>query len=171
MSRRARPIRVEGDLAYIPLTKGYEAVIDAGDVPKVEGVNWIATTPKHHIYAMRSLPRDSLGHQEKVMMHRLILGAPEGVLVDHINGNGLDNRKSNLRLVTFLENAWNARKYKTSTTGLKGVTYEPSRQKWRARINVAGKRMSLGWFDTPGAAHTAYCDAAKRWHGEYARFG
>lgn len=87
--------------------------------------------------------------------------------IDHINGNGLDNRLINLREATQAENTANARKKKTCKSGFKGVT--AYRSKWVATVGKAGRKIHLGCFDTREQAHAAYCSAAKRLHGEFAR--
>lgn len=108
--KEIRPVRVEGDVAYVPLTRGYQAMIDAADAPLVADRNW-AYHPqggRWHVmgYAHSSWPLP------RMLMHRIILGVgpgrrgirPGDIVVDHRNGNGLDNRRSNLRTLTALEN-------------------------------------------------------------------
>jgi len=90
--------------------------------------------------------------------------------VDHINGDGLDNRRCNLRLATPSQNARNRKLRADSTTGYKGVYQEKKRLKWRATIRVNGKRRTLGRFNAPEDAYRAYCQAATEAFGEYARF-
>lgn len=108
----------------------------------------------------------SVGRGKK--LHRLILNTPSGMETDHINGNKLDNRRRNLRIVTHNQNMYNKKKYKNNTVGFKGISlYEG---KYQARIGHDGKRIYLGAFNTPEEAHKAYCKAAKELHGRYARF-
>lgn len=108
----------------------------------------------------------------KVFMHRMILNVSNPkIIVDHINGNPLDNRKGNLRICNIAQNARNASRRKDSTTGFKGVwryTYDKSR--FVAQICHDKKRYRLGMFDTAEDAHKAYCEKAKELFGEYARF-
>ena len=170
MSRKIRQIRVEGNIAYVPLTQGYEAIIDTADVPLVEGVNWFAKVRSHAVYAVNSGQRDQLsGKQYTLRMHRLILGAKAGVHVDHINSSGIDNRRCNLRLVTPGQNNKNARVRCDNTSGLKGASLDKRHNKWRSRINVDGVSIALGYYDTAREAHQAYCEASRRLHGEYGR--
>lgn len=90
------------------------------------------------------------------------------VWLDHINGNTLDNRISNLRAVTPSQNAANKRPRRDSTSGLKGVYFYPHENKWRSQICRDGITRSLGVFDTPEAAHEAYNEAAAALFGEHA---
>lgn len=89
-------------------------------------------------------------------------------IVDHRNGNPLDNRRENLRLTDKAGNCQNAKRRKDNGIGLKGVS--KNHTKWMARIQVRSKYVYLGNFATPELAHKAYCEAAKELHGEFARF-
>ena len=166
-AKAVRTIRVEGDLAYVPLTRGYEAVIDAADVPLVEGRNWYAKQRTHTVYACRS--QWSGGADVTVRMHRVIAAAPDGMDVDHIDGDGLNNRRSNLRHATRSENNCNRRAALKNASGLKGVSWNKANKKWLAQIRFHKQKKHLGYFNTPEEAHAAYCAAANVLHGEYAR--
>ena len=162
-----RPIRIQGQLAYVPLTQGYEAVIDAADVPLVDGFNWQAQVHSHNVYAFRN---DRTGPRRRVVrMHRIIMGEPLGFEVDHKDSNGLNNRRSNLRVATTAQNQHNQRKRKDNTSGFKGVYRRENKGKWRARIMINGVRKDLGGYDTPEAAHDAYCEASAKYHKEFGR--
>lgn len=106
-------------------------------------------------------------------MHSLIMAPPDGMLVDHVSGDGLDNRRSNLRFATAEQNAFNRKRYETNTSGAKGVTFKKSRSgvggSWQAYINVRGRRFWLGCYPTMQLASAAYDAAAVRFFGEYAR--
>jgi len=102
-------------------------------------------------------------------MHRLILNPPAGITIDHINGNGLDNRRENLRLAGRGQNQCNRGKQSNNTSGFKGVTWHKNLNKWEAGISISGKRYHVGFYKTPEAAARAYDDAAKKYHGEFAR--
>lgn len=162
-----RPIRIEGDIAYVPLTQGYEAVIDAQDVPLVQGYNWIAFKGRRSIYAARTQIIGGIKHC--FFMHRVILGAPKGDLADHIDGNGINNTRKNLRIASPAQNNWNARVRVDNTTGFKGVTYRKKSGRWQARIMVSGKNRCLGSFATAELAHEAYRKASAELHGEFGR--
>lgn len=168
MSRPIRPIRIEGNIAYVTLTKGYEAVIDAEDVSLVSENNWTAIPSGNTAYAVR---RSILGGKKSVRtMHRLIIGDPKGLLVDHINGNGLDNRKENLRTATKSQNMHNATIRKDNKTGYKGVSWDKAAKKYRAEIRIFRKGIFLGLFECPKEASLAYIEACKRYHKEYAKW-
>jgi hypothetical protein len=89
--------------------------------------------------------------------------------IDHIDGNPLNNRWKNLRLATRGENQFNRGADYTNTSGYKGVTYHKQCRKWVARIGHKRKSYHLGLFETAKTAHAAYCEAAIRLHGEFAR--
>lgn len=158
----------------IPLTRGQVTLISMEDVDLVQ-FKWYAMRSRYRFYATRSLPSIN-GSRKHQLLHRIILerilGKPlnRKEQVDHINGDGLDNRRENLRLATHNQNQWNSRKLKTNTSGYKGVGYYPNLAKWWARIRVNGRRIHLGYFATPELAYKAYCEAAVKYHGEFARF-
>lgn len=166
--RHIRTIRVDGDVAYVPLSQGMEAIIDAADVPVVGGMNWCANRIKGSIYAVRSRFADD-GRHIGLMMHRLIMDAPAGSVVDHINGDGLDNRRENLRIATHAENLRNSRLSCRNTSGVKGVCWDKGHKKWAAFISVSGKVHRLGRFSDKGDAARAYAEASRRLHGEFGR--
>jgi len=104
----------------------------------------------------------------RIKMHRLILAAPDNVHVDHINGDGLDNRRENLRPVTPQQNQANSRKHIAGASRFKGVAWSKPAKKWRAYINVGRKQQHLGLFDEEIAAARAYDAKAVALFGEHA---
>jgi len=152
----------------VPLPRGFQAIIDAADADLVVGRVW-------HVLG------DSIGRPYAVSpnglqgMHRAILNPPNDMVIDHINGDGLDNRRANLRVCSVAQNRRNARKTRSATTSrFKGVWYErPSSEHggkpWRARIVFERRNIRLGRFDTEVAAARAYDEAAQRLHGEFAK--
>lgn len=165
----AREIQICGDVAFVPLTQGLVAIIDASDAPLAAFHNWCATINKSVTYAVRSASKDEPNHRARILLHRVIMSAPDDLLVDHINGDGLDCRRANMRLATFAENARNQRRRITNTSGFKGVSYVKESGKWQARIRFAGARENLGYFATREEASAAYVEASKRLHGEFSR--
>ena len=103
-------------------------------------------------------------------LHRLIMNAPDGMDVDHINGNPLDNRKCNLRICTHAQNSFNKGKYKNNTSGFKGVNWNNNNKKYQSRIMLNGKSISLGYFEKAEDAYKAYCGACVKYHQEFHHF-
>jgi len=108
------------------------------------------------------------GGSRAVYLHRQITGAERGQVVDHINGNPLDNRRENLRICTQAQNTRNSRMHRNNRLGVKGVYEQGGR--YRAQIRADGKKVCLGYFSTAEEAARAYAAAAQRLHGEFARF-
>lgn len=162
-----RPVRIVGDIAFVPLTLGLEAIIDASDAKIVEGYPWAARRSPRAVYAQANITND--GARATVILHRLLLSAPPGALVDHRDGDGLNNRRSNLRLCGYPENGWNRAVSSASTSGIKGVSWIAKDRRWSARIRAgAGVRVHLGNFLTKEEAAAAYAEAARKYHGEFA---
>lgn len=105
---------------------------------------------------------------EKVMFHRLVLGALHGQIIDHVNGNPLDNRKVNLRFCTHAENMRNRKTHGNNASGIKGVQ-RCSDSRFRARITVNGRRIEIGSFRSAEDAGKAYAAAARHYFGNFAR--
>ena len=93
----------------------------------------------------------------------------QGLDIDHINGDGLDNRIANLRLATRSQNIANSKAHRDNATGFKGVSFNREKQKFEAYIYHDGRQRSLGYHDTAEEAHAAYCHAAREVFGEFAR--
>jgi hypothetical protein len=147
-------------MTKISLTQNKHALIDDSDVDMVGKYKWNYTS---HGYAETRI------EGKLVRMHRLIMSAPRGVLVDHINMNGIDNRKSNLRLCTKSENMRNRNKTKLNTSGYKGVVWDKVNKKWRSQIRMDGKNYNIGRFLLKRDAVMAYNNKAKEFFGQFAR--
>lgn len=150
----------------IALTQGKIALVDEADYDTVAKYKWSAYRRGRTFYA-ETASRKPDGTPTTLQMHRLILSSAPRVGVDHIDGDGLNNQRHNLRPASNAENQRNSRRRTDNTTGYKGVTRR--RARFRAQIRVDGKRIYLGSFDTPQAAYEAYCRAASELHGEFAR--
>jgi hypothetical protein len=161
-----RKIRVEGDVAYVPLPDGTEATIDAEDAELVGQYNWCLSGG----YVNTHLPLGN-GKRRTLHLHRLVMGDPEGKFIDHRNGNPLENRKAFLRVATDSQNQYNRGIPSHNTSGHKGVSWHKPKEKWLARIRHEGKRIHLGYFTDIEEAAQAYKEAAVKYHKEFANFG
>jgi hypothetical protein len=150
----------EESVRYIDLTGGFFAIVDAGDYEWLSKHTW-RVTGGYSSYACCKIANKT------VYMHRLIMNPPPGMVVDHINRNRWDNRRSNLRACTQAENLQNRRKSR-GTSVFKGVFWHTRRRKWLATIGHMGKTIQIGFFDEEIKAARAYDDAARRLFGQYA---
>lgn len=157
-----RPAIIEGDIAKIPLG------VNAKDGYAIVDKEYAYLADRHKFcltdngYAKTDI--EGVG----VRIHHLIMGKPPKPLVtDHINRDRLDNRKSNLRFVTFQRNIQNA-KGQPNKSGFKGVAYVNATGKWRAYIKPFGKQLSIGTFTTKEEAAKAYDKEARKYWGDYA---
>lgn len=160
------------DYTSIVLTQGQTAIIDNCDAD-LQQFKWQARKGRNNCYYATRTLYPSKSH---IAMHRVIMGRIQNreivsdEWVDHIDGNPLNNRRSNLRIATPRQNALNSRKRIDNTSGYKGVTYRKDNNKWRARICKNGKRITLGYADTAEDAFKLYQAAAQQEYGEYIRW-
>lgn len=168
-----RPIRIEGNIAYVTLTKGHEAVIDAADVPLVAGFHWGSQIHNRQDGTIRVCAARTEYLPEKkrrvVYMHREIAQTPSGLDTDHIDGNALNNRRSNLRWATRSQNVQNQGRRSDNSSGFKGVHWDKKRKNYRAYIYLQGNRRHLGYFRNAEDAAAAYAKASCEMHGEFGR--
>lgn len=151
----------------VPISRGMVAVVDEQDYELVSGeMPWVALRGKNgNWYAYHSRRRGA----ERALMHRLIVGALPGEYVDHRNGDGLDNRRENLRRCTNAQNMWNVRCGRGKSP-YKGVSTHPHTVgRWRAYIVKGARQRHLGYFDTEIEAAMAYDVAAAEMFGEFAK--
>lgn len=153
-------------MIYVPLTRGFQAVIDDDDLPLVEGISWQAMKGQRSrtVYA-KGFTKGSQHTRKLVSMHRLIVGAQPGQLVDHIDMDGLNNQRSNLRIVDYVKNARHRSMLRNNSSGFRGVTFVRGRERWVSRIGVGGTHVFLGYFKTKEEAALAYNEAALRLYG------
>lgn len=149
----------------IPLSQGKFALVDAEDYERLVAFSWYF---KGGRYAYRGCWVPGMNQTKQIPMHHDILQPGPGQYVDHINGNGLDNRKVNLRIVSHQQNMFNMRGHKDSTSRFKGVSWCSSRQKWAVHICKDGKTMAVGRFNTEEEAAAAYNLAAEKLFGGHA---
>lgn len=168
--KNIRPIQIDGPIAYIPLTKGYTAIIDAEDVSLVKHWNWSAKESGKTVYARRASPRVQGKQCPMIPLHRVVGNIPRGLLCDHINGNGLDNRKCNLRISDASENQCNRGAQANSQSGIKGVFFRKSTGKWMVSIKKRQTRKILGPFLSKDDAFKEMLVASKELHSEFSFF-
>lgn len=152
-------------MKYIELTQGKRAIVDDEDYEELSKCKWYAYTDGYNWYAGHKV------NKRIASMHRTVMKTSPDMETDHINGDGLDNRKSNLRVCKKSENKLNLKKYRTNTSGYKGVCWYPQTNKWKAQIQVNKKHIALGYFFSKEDAYKAYCDASKELHGEFSNCG
>lgn len=147
-------------MAAIPLPGGRVTLVDDADVPLVDGLRLR--------YRLAGSGYVEFKWKGRTMtLHRHILGASTGEFVDHINGDGLDNRRSNLRICSHAENMQNRRIHKNNKSGFKGVYFDARRGSFRAQVRAFNRRYAVGSFSTPEAAHAAYLEKAKEVHAAF----
>ena len=170
---KVRPIRVDGQAAYVPLTMGYVAVINVEDAPLVSGHNWRAHIRYREdgtiraVYAIRRFCEG--GRQPTVYMHRVIARTPDGMETDHQDGDGLNNRRANLRPATTAQNQHNGRLRLDNTSGAKGVVFHKRSEKWMATLRTNGKKKYLGLFGCVTAAMFRLHKERAAAHGAFAK--
>lgn len=150
-------------MVEIKLTKGKVAIVDEEDYVRLASHSWYYGDD----YAQRSV--HSAGKQRTSLMHRETLQVSEGFQVDHINGDKLDNRKSNLRLATHQLNMFNRPACVGTSSIYKGVSWHKRKNKWMASARRDGISKFLGYFSNEEDAARAYNAAAVDLFGEYAR--
>lgn len=153
-------------MKLIPLTQSKFAIVDDCDYEILSKYKWHASQGKYAV----TWSREGNGNRYQIKMHRLILELTDNAFqVDHIDGNGLNNLRSNLRICNGSENLRNRGKQKNNKSGFKGVNFHRQTKKWRSEICIKGKSYHLGLFITPELAHEAYKKSSIELHGEFAR--
>lgn len=155
-------------MKLIPLTQGKFAQVDDEDFEELNKYKWYAWKKGNTFYAARNT------HTNKkwtmALMHRTILNIPPKMVCDHIDGNGLNNQKENLRITTRQQNVRNhIHANRDNKLGIKGVYFDERRKKFVAKIMFNGKKIFLGHFNVSGDADDIYRTAEKKYYGEFAR--
>jgi predicted nucleic acid-binding Zn ribbon protein len=166
--------QTDTDTYLVILTKGYNATVDACDIDITVRFNWSALVTRQSVYAARRLSEG--GKQTTIMLHREVLERKigrqlvDGEFCDHINGDGLDNRRDNLRVASAADNVRNRRMHVKPKSGIKGV-YQSGVSSWSAAIRVNKKPIYIGTYPTPEQAQAAYIAAAEKHFGQFANDG
>ena len=154
----------------ILLTQGKVALVDDENYGCLSRYKWFASKPggSRTFYALRKASED--GMWKTVFMHRIILGIDDGIGIDHIDGNGLNNTRVNLRVAGVDQNQWNRQKTVSSASSqYKGVSWHKTTGKWQANIRENTRCTHLGLFEKEIEAALAYNNAAVKCFGEFAR--
>lgn len=158
---------ITGNTVEIALTQGKTCTINLKDLNKVYDKRWCAAKTNNHFYAVTSVKQED-GKWKLVYMHKLLMNTPTGMDTDHINHDGLDNTRDNLRICTRSENLRNCKSFKNSTSRFKGVCWAKTMNKWNANIWEGRKNRNLGYFECEIAAAQAYNRAAIEAFGDFA---
>ena len=151
----------------IPLTQGKFAIVDDEDYEKIAKNKWYAIQDNYTFYAVRSIRKKK--KRKKIRMHRIIMNAPQGQQVDHINGNGLKNIKSNLRFATNSQQRQNSTRHRNASSKFKGVSFDNNKKLWYSRTCIDYKRIYIGYFKDETEAAIAYDKKAIELFGKFAR--
>lgn len=155
-----KPSRVP-EAKWVRLSHGMYTLVDDSDYILVEGYNWAYFRSRTSIitgYAVSG----------PMLMHRLLLGAGKGQMVDHVDGNGLDNRRHNIRFATKSQNEGNTTKRSNNTSGYKGVFWDKTKNKWLAQLHTKERSIHLGRYLDKDEAARAYDAAARKHFGDFA---
>lgn len=163
LNKKYNKWRFEGDIAVGLTNNNMEFCIDLKDYEKCKDICWFENYDNHtnsyYIYGTQNKQRFSI--------HQFILGKREGFVIDHIDHDTTNNRRSNLRVVTLSNNAMNQRIKSNNTSGVKGVRWHKATQKWQSGIGIKGKQIYLGVYETFDEAVKVRKEAEKKYFGEY----
>jgi len=152
----------------IPLTQGKYAIVDQEDFERLNKYKWHANKAKNTCYAVRRV-HIGTNKWKHIKMHREVIDPPDHLFVDHINHNGLDNRKANLRPATHRQNSYNRIHFRRNPSSkYKGVSWRKQTKKWDVQIRYNGKTKFIGSFENEIEAAKAYDKEAKKHQGEFA---
>lgn len=155
-----------GEFCVVPLTgRGGPCIakIDPEDYEEISQCKWYIKKPKKSRYSRYAI------NGKGEFLHREIMNPPKGIAIDHINGDGLDNRRANLRIADACQNQWNQRRKENGTSKFKGVSWCTRVKKWAIQICYKQKFIWLGYYDDEVEAARAYDRAAVKYFGVFAR--
>jgi hypothetical protein len=147
--------------------KGYPVEVDDEDAGRVLAHSWWESSSPEtdgHVICFSAKIGGKI-----IKLHRFIMGDPAGLVIDHRDGNRLNNRKANLRACTTRENNQNLGLTRRNRSGYRGVSFSRTAGKWRARIGLNRKQLHLGYFESPNLAAAAYEQAAELFYGDNRR--
>jgi hypothetical protein len=166
LAKQGNEVGFKQRIKTISLTLGLVAIVDEADYERLRALKWGAQWSRGNFYAVHGDWELGRG----ISMHRLVIYAPGGMEVDHINGDTLDNRRENLRLATHEQNVRNRRIIsRNNSSGYKGVCFYKRLLRWGARIRFRGKNYHLGLFDSAQLAAQEYDKGARLFFGRFAR--
>lgn len=154
-------------MKFIELTQGKRAIVDEADFNFLDQWKWFVRNDNGRFYASRKA--SGPGERKNISMAQVIMDTPAGMDTDHVNGNTLDNRKSNLRIATRQQNIFNTSARKKSTSKYRGVSWYKRGKSWGARIGINGKLIWLGFFKNEIEAAKVWNIKAKELFGEFAK--
>jgi hypothetical protein len=143
----------------ITLIRGRNAQIDDDDFEMVSSMKWYFDGK----YAINTTPG-----KKTIRMHQLVMRSLPGQVIDHKNGDGLDNRKENLRFCARFQNSWNMKIHKHNTSGIKGISWCKETQSWHAQFQHCRKKINLGCYDRIEDAEKIYAETTRKLRGEFA---
>ena len=153
-------------MKQITLTQGKIALVDDSGFDMLSKFKWFANKFNGKWYAVRSFGTRKT-KKGSIMMHREIMKTVKGMDTDHIDGDGLNNQRKNLRACTHSENSCNRGKQKNNTSGFKGVTWNKTGKTWQAQIKVKNKYIYLGCSPSESFAYKMYVEGCEKYHGKF----